>query len=261
MRKISMAGHSSGSGALGLYVPKTPTLSDVMMMGIPHSKLPAEINDWRRANLRHLFRGLKAVMLSKALRLPAHYGVLYLTVQRPVKLSDYVLNELLQERAANYVPGLSFPRFIELKGFQYAEVFLGLASFRVVTTAGVGYIVDAFQNSVELEDMKYHGIGTGSTAENVSDTALVTELTTEYNPNSTRATGTLTEGASANIFRTIGTNTLDGTPGAALREHGLFSNAAVASGVLLDRTVFADITLSSGDSLQSTYDHTQTAGS
>lgn len=134
----------------------------------------------------------------------------------------------------------------------------GVVGHKVITDAGVAYLVDAWQNSVELENFKYHGLGTGSTTEAAADTALVTELTTEYNPNSTRATGSLTEGASANIFRSVGTNTLDGTPGAALREHGLFS--AASSGTLWDRTVFSAITLSSGDGLQSTYDMTATAG-
>lgn len=134
----------------------------------------------------------------------------------------------------------------------------GWVGWKVITTAGVNFLVDAWQNSVELEVLKYHGIGTGSTAEAIGDTALVTELTTEYNPDSTRATGSLTEGASANIFRTVGTNTLDGTPGAALREHGIFS--AASAGTLWDRTVYSAITLSSGDSLQSTYDATVSSG-
>lgn len=134
----------------------------------------------------------------------------------------------------------------------------GIVGRKVVTDVGVGYIVDAFQNSVEVENQKYHGLGTGSTAEAAGDTALVTELTTEYTGN-VRATGTTTEGATANIYRTVATNTLDGTPGAALREHGVFS--ASSAGVLLDRTVYSAITLSSGDSLQSTYDLTFTAGS
>lgn len=134
----------------------------------------------------------------------------------------------------------------------------GVVSEKVITTAGVNYLVDAWQNSVELENFKYHSLGTGSTAEANGDTGLVTELTTEYNPDSTRATGSLTEGASANIFRTVGTNTLDGTPGAALREHGIHS--AASAGTLWDRSVYAAITLSSGDSLQSTYDMTASAG-
>lgn len=134
----------------------------------------------------------------------------------------------------------------------------GVVGHKVITTAGVNFLVDAFQNTTELENMKFHGIGTGSTAEAAGDTALVTELTTEYSPDSTRATGSTTEGAGANIYRTVGTNTLDATPGAALREHGIFS--AASAGTLWDRTVYAAITLSSGDSLQSTYDMTASSG-
>lgn len=133
----------------------------------------------------------------------------------------------------------------------------GVVSRKVVTTVGVGYIVDAFQNLVELENMKYHGLGTGSTAEAAADTALVTELTTEYTGN-VRATGTTAE-TSATVYSTVATNTLDsGTP--VLREHGVFS--ASSAGVLLDRSVFAAITLDGtvGDSLQTSYSFTLSAG-
>ena len=136
----------------------------------------------------------------------------------------------------------------------------GLVSLRVVTDAGVGFIVDAFQNSVELENMKYHGLGTGTGNEAAGDTALGTELTTEYETDNTRATGDLGEGASANIFKTIATNLINsGTP--AVTEHGIFSQAANSGGVLLDRSKFAAINLASGDSIQSTYQLTFTAGS
>lgn len=134
----------------------------------------------------------------------------------------------------------------------------GLVCQRLVTTAGVNFLVDAFQNSVELENLKYHGLGTGNTAENASDTALVTELTTEYNPNSTRAAGSTTEGASANIYRTVGTVTVDAS--AAVVEHGVFSQAATGGGTLLDRSVFSVVNLGNGDSLQATYELTCTAG-
>lgn len=140
----------------------------------------------------------------------------------------------------------------------------GIVGWKSITDAGVGFLVDAWQNSVELENMKYHGIGTGTTAEAVtgSGSALVTELTTEYNPDSTRATGSLTEGATALVFRSVGTNTLDGTPGAAIREHALCSSATVGAGVTWDRTLMASpgLGLSSGDALQSTYDMTGTSG-
>ena len=134
----------------------------------------------------------------------------------------------------------------------------GVVGHKVVTTAGVGYIVDAFQNLVEAENMKYHGFGTGTTAEASGDTGLVTELTTEYVVDNTRPTGTTTEGASANIYRTVAT--LDPDADVAITEHGIFS--ASSAGVLLDRTKFSAINLSGagGDTLEATYDLTFTAG-
>jgi len=136
----------------------------------------------------------------------------------------------------------------------------GVVSRRLVTNAGVAFIVDAFSNAVELEIMRYHGIGTGVAAEAVGDTALGTELTTQYNPDNTRATGTQAE-AAANIFQTVGTNTLDsGTP--AVTEHGIFTQAATGGGTLLDRSVFSAINLNgaNGDGLQTDYRITFTAG-
>lgn len=132
----------------------------------------------------------------------------------------------------------------------------GIVGYRQVVDNGAGFIVDAFQNIVELEDMKFHGLGTGASAEGATETALVTELTTEYTGN-VRATGTNSE-SSQKVFTSVGTNTLDGTPGAALREHGLFS--ANTGGVLFDRTLYSAITLSSGDALQSTYSGTFNSG-
>ena len=133
----------------------------------------------------------------------------------------------------------------------------GIVCRRLVTNNGVGFIVDAFQNLVELENQKFHGLGTGTTAEAAGDSALVTELTTEYTGN-VRATGSTTENA-ANIYETVGTNTLDsGTP--AVTEHGIFS--ASSAGVLFDRSVFSAINLNgaNGDGLQSTYRLTISAG-
>jgi hypothetical protein len=136
---------------------------------------------------------------------------------------------------------------------------VGEVSRKVVTDTGVGFIVDAFQNLKELENMKFHGIGTGTGAEAVGNTALGTELTTQYNPDNTRATGSTGE-TSANIYRTVGTNTVDAS--ATISEHGIFDQAATGGGVLLDRSMFSgsSVGLTSGDSLQSTYDFTLTSG-
>lgn len=133
----------------------------------------------------------------------------------------------------------------------------GTVGYRVITSAGVGYLVDAWQNSTEVENLKYHGCGTGTTAEASGDTALVTESTTALNPDSTRATGTQTE-AAANIIQSVGTVTFDAS--AAITEHGLFSQAATGGGSLWDRTVFSAINVASGDSIQFTYQGTLSAG-
>lgn len=136
----------------------------------------------------------------------------------------------------------------------------GLAGCRVVTTAGVNFIVDAFQNLVELENMKFHGMGTGTTAESTGQTALVTELTTQYSTANTRPTGSLGElSGNANVYETVATITVSAT--VAATEHAIFSQASNAGGTMLDRTVFTVVNLASGESLLATYDLTFTAGS
>lgn len=136
----------------------------------------------------------------------------------------------------------------------------GLVSCRVVTDTGVQFIVDAFQNLVELENMKYHGVGTGTTAENATQTALVTELTTQYSSSNTRPTGSLGEkSGDAKTYETAATVTVSAS--VALTEHGIFSVPTSGSGVMLDRSVFSAVNLASGESLQATYQLTFPSGS
>jgi hypothetical protein len=132
-----------------------------------------------------------------------------------------------------------------------------VAGFKMVTTVGAGFIIDAFQNVVELEAMNFHGFGTGAGAEAVGNTTLSTELTTQYLVDNTRLTGTPTE-LSQLVFRTVGT--IDPDADVALTEHGVFS--AATGGVLLDKTLFTVVNLvgATGDALQATYDFTVTAG-
>ena len=127
---------------------------------------------------------------------------------------------------------------------------LGLVSTKLVTDAGVAFIVDAFQNITEVELFKFHASGTGTTAESAAQTALITEV-------ATRTSGTTTEGASANIYRTVGTITYSGS--FAITEHGVLS--ASSGGTLLDRSVFAAINVVSTDSIQFTYELTFPSGS
>ncbi len=135
---------------------------------------------------------------------------------------------------------------------------LGLLSTKVVTDAGVAFLVDDWDNNgQDISTMNFHGCGTGATAEAVSDTALVTESTTALNPDSTRATGTRSQPA-ANQYRTVGTVTFDAS--AAITEHGLFSQAATGGGTLWYRSVFSAINVASGDSIQFTYTCTVSSG-
>ena len=136
----------------------------------------------------------------------------------------------------------------------------GVLSYRVVTDAGVAFIVDDWDNSgTDMSTLNFHGCGTGNTAEAAGDTALVTESTTALNPNSTRATGTRSQPA-ANQYRSVGTLTFDAD--AAVVEHGLFSASATGTGTLWDRSVFAAINVvgASGDSIQFTYTATLSSG-
>jgi len=134
----------------------------------------------------------------------------------------------------------------------------GVVSRRCVTDTGVAFVVDAWDNrATSLENMNYHGLGTGAGDESAAETALVAECTNVLNPDSTRATGVRSQPA-ANQYRSVGTLTFDDA--AAVIEHGLLSQAATGGGVLWDRSLFAAINTASGDSIQSTYTLTLTSG-
>lgn len=127
----------------------------------------------------------------------------------------------------------------------------GIISTKAVTTAFVNFLVDQLQaETTEIGDFKYHDSGTGTTAEAAGDTDLETKVETG------RQTGSQTEGASANIYRSVGTISYTGTH--AITEHGLFSQAA--GGTLMDRSVFSAVNVVNGDSIQFTYELTLPAG-
>lgn len=213
-------------GSLALRRVGEPSVRALLAEGLPHRNLPQEVRAWRLRNLPHLMRGARTVVLARALGIPHLYGSLRLTLMRgDGSVLDY-----------------------------------GLASLRVVTNAGVAYLVDALQNLVEPENLRYHGFGTGTAAEAAADTALQTELTTQYNPDNTRPTGSLGE-QSANVYRTVATLSPDAGGTIAITEHGIFSQAATGGGTLLDRSVFSAVNVvANQDSLQATYDLTLNAG-
>lgn len=208
-------------------------LWNVIKYGLPRPGLGKEVNGWRWRNLPNLFRGLFSIWLFTAVqKLPiatpmVMYGGTFLRVKR---------------------------------NGQWVE--LGLAACRVITTAGVNSLATRFANTspANIANFKFHAFGVGTTAEAIGDTTLVTELTTEYNPNSTRPTGS--QGAATNTYTTVATLTPDSGGVLAITEHGLMDQAATGGGVLWDRTKFAVVSLDSAnsDSLQVTHITTFTAG-
>lgn len=226
-----MRGSTAPSGAvtLRLYRRPAPGARGFVTHGLPRPGLPREVLAWRLRMLPRLaWQAAKvavACMVGRACGTPVMYGRLALRLTRA---DGRVLD-------------------------------LGIASYRVVTTAGVNFLVDAFQGTVEPEIMKYHAFGTGNTAEAVGDTALVTELTTQYATDNTRPTGTQTENG-ANVYETVAT--LDPDSAVAITEHAIMSQAATGGGTCLDRSVFSVVNVAaSGDTLQATYDLTIAAGS
>lgn len=129
---------------------------------------------------------------------------------------------------------------------------LGIISTKVVTDAFVQYLVDGMQSSsTDVSLFQYHDCGTGNTAESASDTALVTPY------GGSRTAGSQTEGASANIYKSVGT--INFTSTLAIVEHGLFS--AASAGTLCDRSVFSAINVVNGDAIEFTYELTFPSGS
>lgn len=255
-RGISSGGSVGPSGAVMLTKPlpvapwalvHEPTLDDLARFGTPAEGLRDGVNAWRARNeSRLLTRDFTIADAAQALRDQDRSAL------RGLRPLDRL--RLAQELEIPHFYGSLYLRLLRANGDVHA---LGLASLRLVTNAGVGFIVDAFQNLVELENMKFHGIGTGTNAEAAGDSALQTELTTQYVTNNTRATGTTTENA-ANIYETVATNEVDAA--VAITEHMVFSQAATGGGTGLDRSVFSAVNLSSGDRLESTYRLTLTAG-
>lgn len=146
--------------------------------------------------------------------------------------------------------------FCEMTGALSAKVIrkngqvedLGVIARKKVTTAFVNHLVDSLQDqtATAIDTFEHHDAGTGTTAESNSDTALVTPW------GGSRVAGTQTEGASANIYKTVATISFTGTY--AITEHGVFS--AATGGTLMDRSVFSAINVVNGDSIEFTYELT-----
>jgi len=130
----------------------------------------------------------------------------------------------------------------------------GIVSRKKVTTVFVNYLVDSMQTTGMMNIFRWHHSGGVTDAEAITDVQLTSggAFLRDY--------GTSTEGATANIYRSIATHTY--TSGAyTVKEHGIFSSSSSgeAGDTMLDHHVFGAIACSSGDSIQFTYELTATA--
>ena len=226
--------------------------------------MPAPLSYTLRNRLRWGFMsGWLATLLAKGFTwLTAHViGTRIVTITSELSAKKRSFHDPLE--GMHYARLRREGRYDEAEAYAVGRTFwtdYGVLSNRVVTDAGVAFIVDDWDNNgQDLTTLNFHGCGTGAAAEAASDTALGTESTTALNPNSTRATGTRSQPA-ANQYRSVGTLTFDAD--AAITEHGLFSQAATGGGTLWDRSVFAAINVlgASGDSIQFTYTATLNSG-
>src|SRR6185369_15120855 len=107
--------------------PVDQRIRDYLRQALPITN-DREVNLYRLSNWVNVQRGLRKIVMARMLHVPHIYGSLYAKVIRG----------------------------------DGRELDLGLISTRVVTDAGVQFIVDAFQNLKELENMKFHAYGTGT---------------------------------------------------------------------------------------------------
>lgn len=128
-------------------------------------------------------------------------------------------------------------------------VNLGVVSTKLVTNAFIDFLVDQLQSSTgEIAAFSHHGSGISTTAENATQTALISEIAVA------RVDGTQGEGLTSNVYSAMGTQYYDAAY--AVTEHGLFN--ASTGGILMDRSVFAAINVGDGDGIEFTYELTIT---
>jgi len=128
---------------------------------------------------------------------------------------------------------------------------LGLLSTKYITDAFAEYYIDCLQGlETGIADFKYHDSGTGTTAEAVTQTTLITPTGVA------RVAGTQVEGSTAKVYQSVGTITYDGVY--SITEWGLFN--ALTNSTLMDRAVFTAVSVTNGFKLQFTYNHTALSG-
>jgi hypothetical protein len=118
------------------------------------------------------------------------------------------------------------------------------AKANLIVTTGKHAIADQLLASPTLSKPTHMGIGTGTTAPAVGNTALVTEVGTRQSLSKTRSGNVVTLVASFGAG--VGTG--------AITEAGIFT--AASSGTMYSRIVFAAINKGSNDTLELTWTYT-----
>ena len=145
-----------------------------------------------------------------------------------------------------------------LKMFSMPEMLEGgyVGPFpNLIVDEGETALRDCFNNNTgaactaSVDNFNFHGIGTSATAVGETDGGCLTELTTQYNPDNTRATGTQSAPA-ANQYRTVGTNTVDAS---ATIEEFCLMDVNTGAGLMWTRILTGTVSLSASDSLETTY--------
>lgn len=129
---------------------------------------------------------------------------------------------------------------------------LGGMQMAIVTQTGRRWIIDKVQDVAPNSNskMEYVGWGTGTNAENDSDSALQTEAS------ETRALGTLSQ-PTADTDRCVAT--LTANAGKTISEGARFNQQTVSGSILLMRMVFTGLALLLNDRIEFTMDHLQEA--
>ena len=119
----------------------------------------------------------------------------------------------------------------------------------LVTTVGKAAVADRLGDVNTIAAFDYVAVGTGTTAANVSDTALETEIT-DSGLERTQGTATLvTTDTTNDTLQLLHLFSVTGTK--AITEAGVLN--AASSGTLLARQVFSAVNVVSGDSFQVTW--------
>lgn len=119
----------------------------------------------------------------------------------------------------------------------------------LITNAGFALVAGRINGSGSPAAATYIAVGTGTTAANVTDTALQTEITDSGLERASATVSLVTTTVTNDTAQMVVTFTVTGTK--AVTESGVLN--ASSSGSLLCRQVFSAINVVNGDSLQITW--------